>query len=104
MAAKVRRDDVVMVMAGRDRGKRGKVLRVFPARGRAVVEGINLVKRHLRPTQDRPTGGFTSQEAPIAVANLARICPRCNRPVRVGFVRASDGTASRVCKRCGEAL
>lgn len=101
---KVRRDDQVMVMTGKDRGKKGKVLRVFPAAGRALVEGINLVKKHLRPTQDNPQGGFTTQERPVSVSNLQRICARCNRPVRVGFVLAKDGTKNRVCKRCGEVL
>lgn len=101
---KLRRDDPVAVMTGKDRGKTGKILRVFPDAGRALVEGINLVKKHVRPTQDNPKGGFASQERPVALANLQRVCPRCRRGVRVGFTRAQDGTVSRVCKRCGEVL
>ncbi|MBI4227990.1 MAG: 50S ribosomal protein L24 [Candidatus Omnitrophica bacterium] len=101
---KLRRDDQVAVMAGKDRGKAGKILRVFPAQGRALVEGVNLVKKHVRPTQDNPKGGFASCERPVALATLQRVCPRCRRGVRVGFTRAADGTVSRVCKRCGEAL
>lgn len=101
---KIRRDDVVMVMTGKDRGKKGKILQVFPEAGRALVEGINLVKKHVRRTQENPQGGFTSQERPVSVANLRRICPRCNKPVRVGFSLATDGTKQRVCKSCGEVL
>ncbi len=101
---KIRRDDTVKVMIGKDRGKQGKVLRVFPERGRALVEGINLVKKHLKPTQNNPQGGVSAQERPVSMANLRRICPRCNRPVRVGFTVAQDGTKQRVCKRCGEVL
>ena len=101
---KIRRDDTMKVMVGKDRGKQGKVLRVFPERGRALVEGINLVKKHLKPTQDNPQGGVSSQERPVSVANLQRICLRCNRPVRVGFTVATDGAKQRVCKRCGEVL
>ena len=101
---KIRRDDLVKVMVGKNRGKQGKVLRVDPAAGRALVEGINMVKKHLRRTQDNPQGGFTSQEQPVSVANLRRVCPRCNRPTRVGFSIGQDGAKQRVCKRCGEAL
>lgn len=101
---KIRREDVVMVMTGKDRGKKGKVLQVFPEVRRALVEGINLTKRHVRPTQENPKGGFATQERPVSVANLQRICQRCNRAVRVGFQIAKDGTKQRVCKRCGEAL
>ena len=101
---KIRRDDMVMVMTGKDRGKKGKVLQVFPESGRALVEGVNLVKKHVRPTQDNPQGGFTSQERPVSAANVRRMCPRCNKPVRVGFSLAKDGTKQRVCKRCGDVL
>ena len=101
---KIRRDDVVTVMSGRDRGKKGKVLEVYPERQRALVEGINLVKKHARRTQENPQGGFTTQERPVSLANLRRVCPRCNRPVRVKFIVAKDGTKQRACHRCGEVL
>lgn len=101
---KIRRDDHVQVMTGKDRGKSGKVLEVFPDRGRALVEGINLVKRHIRPTQENPKGGLATQERPVSVANVRRICPRCNRPTRVAMALAADGTKSRACARCKEIL
>ena len=104
MSSKIRREDVVVVMTGKDRGKKGKVLQVFPQEQRALVEGVNLTKRHVRPTQENPQGGFAKQERPVSVANLQRVCTRCNGPVRVGFQIAKDGTKQRVCKRCGEAL
>ena len=99
---KIRRDDTVVVMIGKDRGKKGKVLRILE--DRVVVEGINTAKKHVRPTQDNPQGGFTTVERPVSTANLRRLCGRCNRGVRVGFSIAKDGTKQRVCKRCGEAL
>lgn len=102
--SKLRRDDQVAVMIGKDRGKTGKILRMFPEQGRALVEGINLVKRHVRPTQENPKGGFASQERPVALANLQRVCPRCRRGARMKITRAADGTASRACARCGEGL
>ncbi len=101
---KIRRDDLVKVMTGKNRGKQGKVLRVYPETGRALVEGINMVKKHLRRTQDNPQGGFTSQESPLSLSNVRRVCPRCNRPTRIGFTVGQDGTKQRVCKRCGEVL
>ncbi|OGX39394.1 MAG: 50S ribosomal protein L24 [Omnitrophica WOR_2 bacterium RIFCSPHIGHO2_02_FULL_68_15] len=101
---KLRRDDPVHVMTGKDRGKTGKILRIFPEKGRALVEGINMVKRHVRPTQENPKGGIAAQERPIALSNLQRACPRCRRGVRVKVTVAADKTRSRVCGRCGEAL
>jgi len=101
---KIRRDDVVMVMVGKDRGKKGKVLRVFPREGRALIEGVHLMKKAVRPTRDNPQGGFITRERPVDLSNVRRMCPRCNRPVRVGFLVAKDGTKQRQCKRCQETL
>ncbi len=101
---KIRRDDLVVVTTGKNRGKQGKVLHVYPATSRVLVEGINLVKKHLRRTQDNPQGGFTSQEQSVSLANVQRVCPRCNRPTRVGFVVGRDGAKQRICRRCEEVL
>jgi len=99
----VRRDDLVMVIAGKDRGKTGKVLRVLPKRQRVVVEGVNLVKRHLRPSL-RSQGGIVEREAPIHVSNVMLVCTKCGRPTRVGRRFLEDGRKVRVCKKCGEVI
>jgi large subunit ribosomal protein L24 len=100
---KVRKGDTVMVRSGKERGERGTVMRVFPAEGRAIVEGVNLVKRHQRQTQARVKGGIIDKEMPLPVSNLAVVCKK-DGPTRIGYEVRSDGTKVRVCKKCGEQL
>ncbi len=98
----VKKNDQVIVTAGKDQGKQGKVLRVFPDRNRAVVENINFIKRHTRPNPQRNIkGGLVERESPLHISNLQVICVECNRPTRVGFSILTDGSKVRVCKRCG---
>ncbi len=104
MLARIRKNDTVMVIAGRERGKTGKVLRVLPKENRAVVERLNLVKRHSRPRGPRAPGGIIEKEAPIALSNLMPLCERCNAPARVGSRQLEDGRKVRVCRRCGGVL
>ncbi len=101
--AKIKRDDLVLVIAGKDKGRRGKVLRVFPRRGRVMVEKVNVVKRHQRPTQTIQ-GGIIEKEAPIHLSNVMLICPKCGEPTRVGFKFLQDGRKVRSCKKCGEII
>jgi large subunit ribosomal protein L24 len=101
---KVRKNDSVMVIAGRDRGKTGKVLRVLPARGRLIVERLNMVKRHTKPHGAASPGGIVEREAPLDISNVMVLCDRCNAPVRIGFKFTADGSRSRVCRRCGDVL
>jgi large subunit ribosomal protein L24 len=101
---KVRKNDTVMVIAGRDRGKTGKVLRVLPIRGRVVVERLNMVKRHTKPRGAASPGGIVEREAPLDISNVMLMCDRCNAPVRIGFKLAADKSRSRVCRRCGDVL
>ena len=100
---RVRKDDMVMVIAGRERGKTGKVLRLLPEANRVVVERINLVKRHTKP-RGTQTGGILEKEAPLHLSNVQPVCGRCDKPARVGTKRLQDGTAVRVCRRCGEQM
>jgi large subunit ribosomal protein L24 len=100
----VRRGDTVGVIAGRERGKRGKVLRVLRDSGRVVVEHVNMIKRHQRPTPKLRQGGIIEREGPLAVSNVLLVCGRCNRPVRVGIKVLNDGRKVRACKRCGESV
>lgn len=100
----VRRGDTVGVIAGRERGKRGKVLRVLRDSGRVVVEHLNMIKRHQRPTQKLRQGGIIEREGPFALSNVLLVCGRCDRPMRVGVKVLNDGRKVRVCKRCGESV
>jgi large subunit ribosomal protein L24 len=100
---KIRRDDLVEVRKGRDRGKRGKVRQVFPAQGRAVVADVNVMKKHVKPgAQQARQTGIIDIEAPIQLANLALVCTKCGNPTRVGVRLLEDGTKARYCKSCGE--
>jgi len=103
-AIHVRRGDLVGVITGRERGKRGKVLRVFTAKGRVLVEHVNMIKRHQRPTQKLRQGGIIEREGPLALSNVLPICGRCDKPSRTGMKGLADGRKIRVCKRCGEAI
>lgn len=100
----IRKNDSVMVVAGKERGKTGKVLRVIPEKGRAMIERLNLVKRHSRPRGPQQPGGIIEKEASIHLSNLMVMCDKCNAPVRVGSKILPDGTKARVCRRCGDPL
>src|SRR5215813_3673173 len=104
MLARVKKNDTVMVIAGKERGKIGKVLRVVPAENRAVVERLNMVKRHLKPRGPQSPGGIVEKEASIHLSNMMPMCEKCNAPVRVGVRQLDDGSKSRLCRRCGELL
>lgn len=101
---KIKKDDEVVVVTGRDRGKRGKVLRSLPAENRLIVEGVNMVKRHTKPSQADPQGGIKEKEASIHVSNVALVDPKSSRPTRVGFKVLGDGRKVRVAKRSGEVI
>jgi large subunit ribosomal protein L24 len=103
-AVHVKKGDTVEVIAGRQRGKRGKVLKVVPKHGRLIVEGVNVVKRHSKPTQKLPQGGIVEKEAPVYSSRVMLVCPRCGKASRVGHGYLADGAKVRVCKRCGEQI
>jgi large subunit ribosomal protein L24 len=104
MALKIRKNDSVMVIAGRERGKTGKVLRVIPSENRAIVERMNMVKRHTRARGPQQSGGILEKEAAIHLSNLMPMCDKCNAPVRTGRKVLADGSKARICRRCGETL
>ncbi|NQY98134.1 MAG: 50S ribosomal protein L24 [Henriciella sp.] len=104
MAAKVKKGDRVIVLTGRNKGAEGEVLKVIPAENRVVVRGVNVVKRHTKPSQLNPQGGINSFEAPIHVSNVAMIDPRDGKATRVGFKTDEHGRKFRYAKRSGEAL
>jgi len=101
----IKKNDMVYVRSGKDRGKTGKVLKVFVDKRRAVVEGINHIQKHTRPNpQKNIKGGILPKESPIDISNLMVVCKRCNKHARVGFSVRPDGRKARVCKRCNELL
>ena len=100
---KLKKGDTVAVLAGKDRGKKGKILRMDPQRGVALVERLNLRKHFERRQRADQPGGIVERESPLAIGKLALVCPRCNKPTRVG-IRVTEQTKQRVCKQCGEAI
>ncbi len=99
---KIKRDDTVQVLAGRDRGKRGKITEMLLDAGRARVQGVNMVKRHMKPQRNVRQTGIVEKEAPIDISNLALVCSKCAQPTRVGHRFLADGSKVRVCKKCDE--
>jgi large subunit ribosomal protein L24 len=101
----IKKNDRVKVMAGKDKGSEGRVLRVLPSNGRAIVEGVNFVKRHTRANPQRQVkGGILEKEAAIRIDNLQVICPECGKPSRMGRKRLEDGSGVRFCKSCNATL
>ena len=97
----VRKNDNVKVLTGKDKGKTGRILKVFPADGQVIVENINFIKKHVRANPSKNIkGGIMEKEAPVRVANLQVICPECNKPTRVGVKRLEDGKKIRICRKC----
>ena len=101
---RLRADDTVLVLKGRDRGKQARVTQVFPKRDRVSVEGVNVVKRHTKATGGVRQAGIIQKELPIQAANVMLVCTHCNRPTRIGYRYLADGTKARVCKKCQEVI
>ena len=100
----IKKNDVVMVIAGKDKGKSGRVISVFPKKERVLVEKVNFIKRHTRPRGQTHKGGIVEREGPIHLSNVMVLCNKCDRPVRVRKLKLQDGTRVRVCQKCGESL
>ena len=105
----ISKDDQVLVIAGNSSGKKGRVLKIYPEKDRMIVEGVNMIKRHMRPTQRNPQGGIIEKEGTINSSNVMLVCPKCGAPTRVNYkVSSTEGKASRhrarLCKKCGEMI
>lgn len=97
----IRKNDNVVVITGRDRGKRGRVLQLVPAKNRLIVEGVNIVKRHTRPNpRQNVKGGIVEREAPLHASNVQLVCPECGAPTRIGKSLLGDGRKVRICRKC----
>ena len=97
-------DDTVLVVKGRDRGKQGRIQQVFPDKSKILVEGLNVVSRHTKPSAGVRQGGIIQKELPIQASNVVLICTHCTKPTRIGFRVLADGTKARICKRCQEVI
>jgi len=99
---KIKRDDTVLVVKGKDRGRTGPVRKVLPKNSKVIVTGVAIVKRHMKPRGPQQPGGIIERESPISWANVVLLCKSCNEPARVGFRERTDGVKVRFCKRCNE--
>jgi len=100
----IHKDDLVQVISGRDKGKKGKVLRVVPKESKVIVDKVNVVKRHQKPTQQEKNGGIIDTDLPIKAEKVMVVCPNCKKPTRIGWKVLEDGKKSRICKKCGETI
>jgi large subunit ribosomal protein L24 len=98
----VKKDDTVMVISGKDKGKSGKIIKAFPKENKVLIQGLNMVKRHTRLRGRQQLGGIIDKEAPIHVSNVKFICPACGKPTRLGEKFLETGEKVRVCKKCNE--
>ena len=101
LATPIRKNDNVLVITGKDRGKRGRVLRVLPDKNRLIIEGVNLIKRHTKPNpQKQIKGGVVEREAALHASNVQLVCPECSKPTRLGSKLLGDGRKVRICRKC----
>lgn len=101
---KIKKDDTVLVITGKDKGKKGKVRFAHPKDNMLLVEGVNFIKRHTRAQKQARQAGIIEREAPLPISNVMIVCPRCNKPARIGYRRLEDGRRVRVCHSCGEVI
>ncbi len=101
---RIKKDDFVVVVSGAEKGKKGRVVEAIPSENRVIVEKVNIVKRHQRPTQQQRQGGIIEREAKISASNVQVFCSKCDKPVRIGIKKLEDGKKTRICRKCGEML
>ncbi len=104
MGLSIKKNDTVVVIAGKEKGKRGRVLSVYPQKDRLLIEKINIIKKHMKPTRKQAQGGIIEKEASIHMSNVMLVCPKCSKPTRIGNSILQDGRKLRICKKCGEVI
>jgi len=104
MGLSVKKNDTVLVIAGREKGKKGRVLSVYPSKGRLLIEKINMIRNHMKPTRKYAQGGIIEKEAPLHISNVMLICPKCNKPTRISNTHLQEGRRVRMCKKCREVM
>ena len=100
----IKKDDVVVVLSGKDKGKKGKVITADPKNGKVIVEGVNVAKHHIKPRKAGEEGGIIKKETPIYASKVMRVCPKCGKPTREAHTFLKDGKKVRSCKKCGETI
>jgi len=104
MGLSIKKNDTVLVIAGREKGKKGRVLSVYPSKGRLLIEKINMIRKHMKPSRKYTQGGIIEKEAPLHISNVMMVCPKCNKPARISSTFLKDGRKVRVCKKCSEVM
>jgi large subunit ribosomal protein L24 len=104
MGLSIKKNDTVVVVTGKEKGKKGRVLSVYPSKDRLLIEKINMIKKHMKPNKKYAQGGIIEKEASIHIANVMMICPKCSKPTRIGNTSLQDGRKVRVCKKCREVM
>jgi large subunit ribosomal protein L24 len=104
MGLGIRKEDTVLVMTGKEKGKKGRVLSVMPLKSKLTIEKVNIIKRHMKPSRKYAQGGIIEKEAPIHISNVTLVCPKCSKPTRVGNLVMESGKKVRVCKKCKEVI
>jgi large subunit ribosomal protein L24 len=104
MSLHIKKNDSVVVISGKERGKRGRVLSVSPSKENLIIEKTNMIKRHMKPSRKYTQGGIIEKEAPIHMSNVMLICPKCNKPTRINNSSLQGGKKVRICKKCREVM
>jgi len=104
MGLTIKKNDTVVVMTGKEKGKKGRVLTVNPSKDSLLIEKINMIKKHMKPTRKYAQGGIIEKEAPIQISNVMLVCPKCAKPTRIGASVLQDGRKLRMCKKCREVI
>lgn len=104
MGLRIKKGDTAIIITGKNKGKSGRVLSVLPSKERVIVEGLNIIKKHMKPNKQYTQGGIIEKEAPIHISNIMLMCPKCNKPARIGSTAFDDGRKLRTCKKCKEVI
>lgn len=104
MGLSIKKNDTVLVISGKEKGKKGRVISVQLSKGKVLIEGINIIKRHMRPSKRYTQGGIIEKEAPLHISNVMLLCPKCGKPTRISNTVLADGKKMRTCKRCKEVI
>jgi len=104
MGLNIKKNDSVVVISGKEKGKRGRVLSVYPSKDSLIIEKTNMIKKHMKPSRKFAQGGIIEKEAPVQISNVMLICPKCSKPTRIGALTLQSGKKVRVCKKCREVM
>jgi large subunit ribosomal protein L24 len=104
MGLSIKKNDTVLVVTGKEKGKKGRVISVEPKKDKILIERINIIKRHMKPSKKYSQGGIIEKEAPLHISNVMLVCSKCGKPTRIGSTVLSDGKKARICKKCKEVI